>query len=160
MKRLATFVIGLAVLATACNDDRPAPASPTGPEPAAGPALTAVTPAGAGATCPCWTESSLQSTFPTASFFFTDLAAEDAAGQAALQLVDVANARQLQALTEFDPSTDTPGDNWCQVATFGQKGLERESISRLKITAEEFAGCVSLLRERAEAAGLESNGQE
>ena len=104
--------------------------------------------------CPCWTARSLSAAFPVSSFWFEDLAARDEAGRVALQLTDVANARVLQALAEFDPNAAAEGSNWCQVGTYGQAGLERESISALKITAQEFAACVGLLNERAAATGV------
>lgn len=158
MKRNARFaLVATTILAlAACQDDRTAPTA------AAGSSATSVETAEAVAAgpvveegaCPCWTARSLGSAFPTASFYHTDLAVESRAGRAALQLSDVANARVLQALVQFDPAADAEGDNWCQVATFGQSGLERESISALKISADEFEACVTLLGQNARASGL------
>ncbi|MDX1660557.1 MAG: hypothetical protein R3326_02095 [Gemmatimonadota bacterium] len=148
---LVSTVLGLA----ACEGDRSAPTAGEVDNPRA----TGITEAAAGplveeGACPCWTSRSLGAAFPVASFWFEDLAVENKAGRAALQLSDVANARVLQALAEFDPEADAAGSNWCQVGTYGQEGLERESISELKITAQEFAACVTLLNERAVATGV------
>lgn len=151
------LIAGLALVA--CEDDRGA--APTQPEQtgAETPAVAEVAPVleeGA-APCPCWTARSLAATFPSASFFFTDLAPGRAAGSAALQLSDIANARVLQALAEFDPHSDMVGGNWCQVASFGRGGLESESISAYEISAEEFDSCIRLLEHTAEGAGLDAS---
>lgn len=158
MNRNARYAIAVSTILAlaACEQDRTAPTGAAGPA-AAGPEAAGAVSGGTvveeGA-CPCWTARSLGAAFPVASFYHTDLAVEARAGRAALQLSDIANARVLQALVAFDPEASAEGDNWCQVATFGTSGLERESISALKISAEEFGACVSLLEQRAGAAGL------
>lgn len=140
---------------TACEQEGTAPtAAPASTAPGGVAEAVTAGPVVEEGTCPCWTSRSLGAAFPAASFWFTDLAAEDEAGRAALQLSDIANARVLQALVEFDPHTTTEGSNWCQIATFGQSGLERESISALKISAEEFGACVTVLRNQAAANGF------
>lgn len=157
MKRNAPLVmlIVTTLSLTACEQDRTAPTAAPVSTTAAGVAeAVAAGPVVEAGECPCWTGRSLGAAFPVASFWFTDLAARDEAGRATLQLSDIANARVLQALVEFDPHTTTEGDNWCQVGTFGQTGLERESISALKISAQEFGACVTLLRNQAAANGL------
>lgn len=148
-----TLALSIVVALAACEQDRPAPMDPAAGSSASAAGVTEAvsSPVVEDGACPCWTGRSLAAAFPAASFWFDDLAAENQAGRAALQLSDVANARVLQALAEFDPQATSEGDNWCQVATFGQTGLERESISALKITAEEFSACVTLLNDRAVA---------
>lgn len=156
MKRWTAFALA-AILAAACSEDEKALTTPEA-------APRAVEPAEPGdvailgdeaAACPCWTARSLQAAFPAGSFFFEDLVGEHAAGRVVLQQSDVANARVLQALVEYDPQPAAAGDNWCQVATHGLEGLERESISALKISADEFRSCALLLQSRAEGLGLE-----
>lgn len=152
----STWFIALGALAlAACGDEETGPAL-TAPEAAATIAAQAapLVPSGDSA-CPCWSERSLVSAFPVASFHFEDLSAGAEAGRAVLQLGDVANTRVLQALVQYEPRpAGGAGDNWCQVATFGTEGLERESISELKISSEEFSACVDLVRDRATALGV------
>lgn len=134
----------------------PAP-TPLGPEAAASaPAeVAAVLPTVGESACPCWSARSLASAFPVASFHFEDMAVGAEAGRSVLQLGDVANARVLQALVQYAPRpAGGAGDNWCQVATFGQEGQEREAISALRISAEEFAACSGLIRGHAGALGV------
>ena len=156
MKRMATFVTLATLALAACQDEPAAPASPVAPAVDASPAASAPLDLAADASaCPCWSEASLASAFPMASFHFEDLTAETAAGRAVLQLGDVANARVLQALVQYDPRpAGGGGDNWCQVATFGTRGLERESISAIRISAEEFGACSAMVRDRAAALGV------
>lgn len=153
---LITLALSIVVALAACEQDRPAPMDPAAPSSASSPGVTEAvsSPVVEDGACPCWTGRSLAAAFPAASFWFDDLAAENQAGRAALQLSDLANARVLQALAEFDPQASSEGDNWCQVATFGHAGLERESISAMKITAEEFSACVTLLNDRAVTSGV------
>ncbi|HUP21132.1 MAG TPA: hypothetical protein VM778_14445 [Gemmatimonadota bacterium] len=155
MKRMATFVTLAALALTACEDQASAPISPAAPA-APVPAASAIPALSAGeSACPCWSERSLASAFPVASFHFEDLTAEAEAGRAVLQLGDVANARVLQALVQYAPRpAGGAGDNWCQVATFGTAGLEREATSAIRISAEEFAACAGMVRDRAAALGV------
>lgn len=158
MNRNVSFTLALSTILAlaACEQDRSAPMDPVPSTSGAdrGVAEAVSNPVVEDGACPCWTSRSLGAAFPVASFWFEDLAAESQAGRVALQLSDIANARVLQALAEFDPQAITEGDNWCQVATYGQEGLERESISVLKITAEEFTACATLLNDRAVASGV------
>lgn len=158
MKGNTTFGLVLAIVAlVGCGEDRVAPTTPKEGTPdrvVAEPLDFGTVLAEDAVPCPCWSSRSLTAAFPTASFFFEDLAAEAAAGRLALQLDDIANVRVLQALVVFDPEASAAGDNWCQVGTYGQEGLERESISAMKISAEEFASCVTLLQHHAENLGV------
>lgn len=156
MKRIFTLIAVGALATSACDDDYAAPA-PLGPDAAtaAAPVELAAMPAADESACPCWSARSLESAFPAASFHFEDMTAAAEAGRAVLQLGDVANARVLQALVQYAPRpAGGAGDNWCQVATFGRGGQEREAISALRISAEEFAACSGLLRGQAGALGV------
>lgn len=156
MMRIVSSAVLAAVTLAACGEEPGAPTAPAAPATATAPA-EAREPVLApdAAACPCWTGRSLDAAFPVASFFFEDLSVEAEAGRVVLQLGDIGNARVLQALVEFEPRPAGGfGANWCQVASFGQTGLERESISAIKISSEEFDSCVRLLQYRAGAAGV------
>lgn len=156
MKRMATFVTLGALALAACEDETAAPVSPAAPTVAEAPAASAIPTLSAEAgACPCWSEASLASAFPVASFLFEDLTADPAAGRVVLQLGDVANARVLQALVQYSPRpAGGAGDNWCQVASFGTAGLEREAVSAVRISSEEFAACTAVVQARAAVVGV------